>query len=130
MAYCRHLIFVRYFEILVKSMSNIFTYFTVSLPFSSRDISIAISNLLQTTTARWRHGSHSTQTSLWCVSPPPRPPPGWPFRRLSQMCESRYRPSSRFMLSLVFLINIALLMPLVLQSGSLSINLAPAQSTM
>ena len=43
-------------------MSNIFTYFTISLPFSSRDVSIAISNLLQMTTARWRHGSHSTQT--------------------------------------------------------------------
>ena len=40
--------FVIYFRI-----SNIFTYFTVSLPFSSRDVSIAISNLLQTTTARW-----------------------------------------------------------------------------
>ena len=34
-------------------MSNIFTYFTVSLPFSSRDVSIAINNLLQMTTARW-----------------------------------------------------------------------------
>ena len=43
-------------------MNNIFTDFTVSLPFSSRDVSIAISNLLQTTTARWRHGSRSTQT--------------------------------------------------------------------
>ena len=28
-------------------MSNIFTYFTVSLPFSSRDVSIAVSRLLQ-----------------------------------------------------------------------------------
>ena len=54
-------------------MSNIFTYFTVSLPFSSRDVSIAISNLLQTTTARWRHGSHSTQTSLLCVPPAAAP---------------------------------------------------------
>ena len=45
-------------------MSNIFIYFTVSLPFCSRDVSIAISNLLQMTTARWRHGSHSAQTSL------------------------------------------------------------------
>ena len=32
-------------------MSNICIYFTVSLPFSSRDVSTAISNLLQTTTA-------------------------------------------------------------------------------
>ena len=45
---------------LLDQMSNIFTYFTVSLPFSSRDISIAISNLLQMTTARWRHGRCST----------------------------------------------------------------------
>ena len=45
-------------------MSNIFTYFTVSLPFSSRDVSIAMSNLLQTTTAKWRHDSHSTEMSL------------------------------------------------------------------
>ena len=50
-------------------MSDIFTYFRVSLPFTSRDVSIAISNLLQTTTARWRHGGHSMQTSLWCVPP-------------------------------------------------------------
>ena len=32
-------------------MSNIFTYFTVNLSFSSRDVSTAISNLLQMTTA-------------------------------------------------------------------------------
>ena len=43
-------------------MSNSFTYFTVTLPFSSRDVLTAISNLVQTTTARWQHGSHSTQT--------------------------------------------------------------------
>ena len=41
-------------------MSNIFTYFTVNLPLSSCDVSTAISNLLQTTTTRWRHESHST----------------------------------------------------------------------
>ena len=41
-------------------MSNIFTYFTVSLPFSSRDVS-AISNLLQTTITGWQHVCHSTQ---------------------------------------------------------------------
>ena len=43
-------------------MSNFFTYFTVSLPFSFRDVSTAISNLLQMTTTRWRNGSHSMQT--------------------------------------------------------------------
>ena len=43
-------------------MSNIFTYFTVSLRFSSRDDSTAIGNLFQTNTVKWRHGSHSTQT--------------------------------------------------------------------
>ena len=43
-------------------MSDMFTYFTDRLHFSSRDISIAIGNLLQTTNARWRHGSHSMQT--------------------------------------------------------------------
>ena len=63
-----------------EQMSNSFTYFTVSLPFSSRDVSTAISNLFQTTTARWRHGSHSTQTYHSGVCPP-RPRPRWPFRR-------------------------------------------------
>ena len=42
-------------------LSNIFTYFTVSLPFSSCGVLIAISNLLQMTTTRWRNGSHSMQ---------------------------------------------------------------------
>ena len=45
-------------------MSNIFTYFIVSLPFSSHDVSIVISNLIQTTTARWRHGSQQRQQEL------------------------------------------------------------------
>ena len=44
-------------------MSNIFTYFTVSLPFFSRDVSIAISNLLQMTTTRWRHSINSMSSS-------------------------------------------------------------------
>ena len=44
-------------------LSNIFNYFTVSLPFSARDVSTAIRNHLQTTTARWRHCSHSTTYS-------------------------------------------------------------------
>ena len=40
-------------------MSNTFTYFTVSLPFSSLDVSIAISNLLQTTTASHSPGANT-----------------------------------------------------------------------
>ena len=85
----------------------------------------------------------------WCV--PPRPRPGVSPRGRALVCppaaapwcvprgrapggtsgdyrESRYRPSSRFMLSLVFLIQIASLMSLVLQSDSLSTHLAPSQS--
>ena len=54
-------------------MSNIFTYFTVSLPFPSHDVSIVIKKIIQMITARWRHGSHSTQTSLWCVPPEAAP---------------------------------------------------------
>ena len=46
---------------------------------SSRDISTAISNLLQMTTARWRHSSHSMQTYHSGVCS--RPCTGWPFRR-------------------------------------------------
>ena len=38
-------------------LCNIFTYFKVSLPFFP-DVSTAISNLLQTTNARWRHCCH------------------------------------------------------------------------
>ena len=49
-------------ECWMVQMSNSFTYFTVSLSFSSRDISTAISNLLQMTTVRWQHRSHSMQT--------------------------------------------------------------------
>ena len=52
----------------ITFMNTIFTYFSVNLPFSSRDISIAVNNLLQTTTARRRHSSHSTQTHT-TVSP-------------------------------------------------------------
>ena len=40
-------------------MSNIFTFFKVSLPFSSGDVSAAISSFLQTTTARWGRGKTS-----------------------------------------------------------------------
>ena len=42
---------------------------TISLPFSFRDVSIAISNLLQANTSRWRQGSHSSQTYHSGVSP-------------------------------------------------------------
>ena len=68
-------------------MSNIFTFLTVSLPFS-RDVSTAISNILQTTTARWRHGSHSAQTYHSGVCPP-RPRPVWLFGTSSRGAHTR-----------------------------------------
>ena len=43
-------------------MSNIFTFFKVSLPFSSGDVSAAISSFLQTTTARWGRGNFQSIT--------------------------------------------------------------------
>ena len=42
-------------------MSNMFYLFRSQFTFFSRDVSTAVSNLLQTTTDRWRHVSHSTQ---------------------------------------------------------------------
>ena len=46
-----------HFCIQLVRLSNIFTYFTISLPFSSHDVLTAISNLLQTTTAREQHSA-------------------------------------------------------------------------
>ena len=138
-------------------MRNIFAYFTISLPFSSHDVSTAISNLLQTTTARWRHMLFYTDVSLWCVPPAaapwcvcppwlrpgvcaPRgcalvcvPPTAAPWVALQEIIIDM-RESVSALISVhagfVFLIHIVSLMPLVLLSDSLSTNLAPSQSIM
>ena len=68
-------------------VGNIFLHILQSVYLFFRDVSIAISNLLQTITARWRHGSHSAQMYHSGVCPPrprfvwpPRPRSVWPPR--------------------------------------------------
>ena len=88
-----------------------FLLISVSLP-SSRDVSTAISNLLQKTIARWQHCSNSMQMYPSGVCPPRSRALGGPSGGHCRYVKSRYWPSSRFMLSLVFHIHIASLIPL------------------